>query len=70
MNTRPTRRRRRCAVLGLLLAVGATLTACSGDDDATDATGAPTVVSQTVAVDPSTTIAAPPTTLPLGDPST
>lgn len=70
MNTRPTRRRRRCAVIGLLLAAGVMLAACSGDDDATDATGAPTVVSQTVAADPSTSIAAPPTTLPLGDPST
>lgn len=73
MNTRPILRRQRRSTafgLSLLLAAGVTLTACSGDDAATDTTGAPTVVSQTVASDPSTTIAAPPTTLPLGDPST
>lgn len=73
MNTRPTLRRRGPAALGLLLAAGVMFAACSGDDDATGTTGTtgvPTVVSQTVAVDSSTSIAAPPTTLPLGDPST
>ncbi|MEX1106038.1 MAG: hypothetical protein WEB78_07570 [Ilumatobacteraceae bacterium] len=70
MNTRPTLWPRRSAALGLLLAAGVTLAACSGDDAATDTTGAPTVVSQTAAAGSSTSIAAPPTTLPLGDPST
>jgi hypothetical protein len=70
MNTRPTLRPPRSAALGLLFVAGVSLAACSGDDAATRATGTPTVVSQTTAVDSSTSIAAPPTTLPLGDPST
>ena len=70
MNTKPTLHPRGPAALGLLLVAGVMLAACSGDDAATDLSGAPTVVSQTAAVDSSTSIATPPTTLPLGDPST
>ena len=73
MSTRPTLRPPRSAAFGLLFVAGVSLAACSGDDAATratSATGTPTVVSQTTAVDSSTSIAAPPTTLPLGDPST
>jgi hypothetical protein len=64
MNTRLILWQRRSTARSLLLlAAGVTLTACSGDDLATDTTGAPTVVSQTVAADPATTIAAAPTTI-------
>jgi hypothetical protein len=73
MSTRPTLRPPRSAAFGLLFVAGVSLAACSGDNAATratSATGTPTVVSQTTAVDSSTSIAAPPTTLPLGDPST
>jgi len=70
MNTGPTLHPRGSAALGLLLVAGVMLAACSGDDAATDLSGAPTVVSQLAATGSSTSIATPPTTLPLGDPST